>query len=80
MTTLRIGIEPIPPGTGLAVFFDGDTNPMFRMLANDTWRPARGDLSWRVEDEATGRVVDEYHPPKPRHVSRIPTTPFITRS
>lgn len=62
----------------LAIFYDGDTTPTIRMARTDPTRPVRGDMSWRVEDELTGRVVDEYHPP--RHYPRHPITPFITRS
>ena len=63
-------------GAGHAIFFDGDETPTIRQDRNDTWRPERGDVSWRIEDEATGRVVAEYHPPKPRHsrITLYPTT------
>lgn len=65
-------------GHGHAIFIDGDTTPTIRQDRADPWRPPKEDQSWRVEDEATGRVVDEYHPSKPRH-SRI-TQPATTRS
>lgn len=68
----------ITKGFGHAIFFDGDETPTVRQDRTDTWRPDRGDTSWRVEDEQTGRVVDEYHPSKPRH-SRT-TQPATTRS
>lgn len=57
-------------GAGLAVFLDGDSTPTYRLCKTDNWRPAKEDMSWRVEDEDTRRVVDEYHPAKPRHAGR----------
>lgn len=63
----------------LAIFFDGDETPTIRMARTDQTRPARGDVSWRVEDEATGRVVEEYHPRRSSLPSRT-THPFPVRS
>ena len=63
----------------LAVFFDGSETPTFRMDRSDERRPPRRDMSWRIEDEATGRVVAEYHPQRSRTpVLRKPITPFFT--
>lgn len=46
----------------IAVFFDGDETPTYRLHRGDTWQPERGDISWRIEDQDAGTVIDEYHP------------------
>lgn len=43
------------------IFFDGEETPTMRQPESCTWRPPRGDMSWRIEDE-NRRVIEEYHP------------------
>lgn len=68
----------ITKGAGHAIFFDGDETPTIRQNRDDPWRPERADLSWRVEDEDTGRVIEEYHPNPPRRAIQVVafTTPI----
>lgn len=44
-----------------SIFFDGEETPTIRQDADNPWRPPRGDMSWRIEDD-NRIVVEEYHP------------------
>jgi hypothetical protein len=47
--------------TTLFVYMDGSDTPTYWLDANVSWRPEKGDISWRIEDRF-GHVIDEYHP------------------
>lgn len=59
-----------------SIFINGSDTPTIRQPASHTWRPARGQHSWKIVDEQ-GVTVESYSPPR---VSRAQPITRVTGS